>query len=63
MDNLVNAGADPIVVARAIYEAATDGTNQLRYTAGEDAKALMANRKNADDATFLKGIKDQFGLS
>jgi len=55
--------SDPIVVARAIYEAATDGTNQLRYTAGEDAKVLMANRKNADDATFLKGIKDQFGLS
>ena len=63
MDNLVSTGADPIVVARAIYEAATDGTNQLRYTAGDDAKALMANRKNADDATFLKGIKDQFGLS
>jgi len=63
VDNLVNSGADPIVVARAIYEAATDGTNQLRYTAGDDAKALMANRKNADDATFLKGIKDQFGLS
>ena len=55
--------SDPIVVARAIYEAATDGTNQLRYTAGEDAKVLLANRKNADDATFLKGIKDQFGLS
>ena len=28
------------VVVRAIYEAATDGINQLRYTAGEDAKRL-----------------------
>jgi NAD(P)-dependent dehydrogenase (short-subunit alcohol dehydrogenase family) len=61
--NLVSMGSDPIVVARVIYEAATDGTNQLRYTAGEDAKVLMANRKGADDATFLKGIKDQLGLS
>ena len=33
------------VVANVIYEAATDGTNQLRYTAGEDAKVLMENRK------------------
>ncbi len=62
LGNLVSRGSDPFVVARVIYEAATDGTNQLRYTAGEDAKVLMANRKAADDATFLKGIKDQFGL-
>ena len=61
--NLTSMASDPTVVARVIYEAATDGTNQLRYTAGEDAKALMASRKGADDATFLKGIKDRFGLS
>jgi hypothetical protein len=28
------------VVAKVIFEAATDGKNQLRYTAGEDAKTL-----------------------
>jgi NAD(P)-dependent dehydrogenase (short-subunit alcohol dehydrogenase family) len=63
MGDLMTTGADPIVVARVIYEAATDGTNQLRYPAGEDAKVLMANRQNADDATFLKGIKERFGFS
>jgi NADP-dependent 3-hydroxy acid dehydrogenase YdfG len=60
--NLVSTGSDPIVVAKVIYEAATDGTNQLRYTAGEDAKVLMANRKAADDATFMRGIRDRLGL-
>jgi hypothetical protein len=45
------------VVAAVIFEAATDGKNQLRYTAGEDA---MANRQQYDDATFISGIKTQF---
>jgi NADP-dependent 3-hydroxy acid dehydrogenase YdfG len=63
LDNLMATGSDPIVVAKVIYEAATDGTNQLRYTAGEDAKELMANRRVADDATFLKGVKERLGLA
>jgi short-subunit dehydrogenase len=50
------------VVAEVIFEAATDGKNQLRYTAGEDAKMLIANRQQYDDATFFGGIKAQFGL-
>ena len=50
------------VVAEVIFEAATDGKKQLRYTAGEDAKMLIANRKQYDDATFIGGIKSQFGL-
>ena len=50
------------VVAEVIFKAATDGKNQLRYTAGEDAKMLIANRQQYDDATFIGGIKAQFGL-
>ncbi|KAA3612939.1 MAG: SDR family NAD(P)-dependent oxidoreductase [Planctomycetota bacterium] len=59
---LASGGSEPELVAQVIYEAATDGTNQLRYTAGPDADAIVANRKAADDATFLAGIKNQFGL-
>ena len=59
---LENNPSEPIVVAEVIYEAATDGTDILRYTAGEDAKEFMANRKAADDATFIQGIKAQFGI-
>jgi NAD(P)-dependent dehydrogenase (short-subunit alcohol dehydrogenase family) len=50
------------VVADVIYEAATDGTDQLRYVAGEDAKAIIAQRQQADDATFAGVIKSMFGL-
>lgn len=50
------------VVADVIYEAATDGTNQIRYTAGEDAKVLLDNRKNLDDAAFIGGMKARFEL-
>ena len=50
------------LVAEVIYQAATDGTDQLRYTAGEDAKEYMANRKQLDDATFMQGMKDRYGL-
>ena len=44
-----------------IYQAATDGTDQLRYTAGADAVEITSNRKLADDATWLAGIRAQFG--
>lgn len=59
---LGDSGSKPKVVAEVIYQAATDGTDQLRYTAGPDAAQIVANRKAADDATFLSGIKSQFGL-
>lgn len=51
------------VVAEVIYRAATDGTNTLRYTAGEDAKVIIAQRKQLDDDTFFEGIKTQFKLN
>lgn len=50
------------IVSEVIYEAATDGKKQLRYTAGEDAKMLISNRQQYDDTTFISGIKSQFGL-
>jgi short-subunit dehydrogenase len=59
---MIDGGADPMVVAEVIYRAAIDQSDQLRYTAGEDAKVLLANRKAEDDPTFLRGIRSQFGL-
>ncbi|MEL7475338.1 MAG: SDR family oxidoreductase, partial [Cyanobacteria bacterium J06555_12] len=55
-------GSEPIVVAQVIYDAVTDGTPQLRYTAGDDAKEIIANRKALDDDTFIGGMKAQLGL-
>ena len=62
MESLLENASEPIVVANVIYEAATDGTDKLRYTAGEDAKAIMVNRKELDDKTFIQSIKAQFGI-
>ena len=53
----------PELVAEAIFHAATDGSDRLRYEVGPDAVALLANRRAADDATFLAGVKAQFGLA
>jgi NADP-dependent 3-hydroxy acid dehydrogenase YdfG len=50
------------LVADVIYNAATDGTNQLRYTAGEDAKAIITSRQELDDLSFIGGMKSQFGI-
>lgn len=60
---MLENAADPSVVAEVVYEAATDGTDTLRYLAGEDAKALAQQRKNASDEEMIAGIKKQFGLA
>lgn len=62
MEPSQRTASEPSVVAEVIYQAATDGTSQLRYIAGPDAKEIIAKRKVADDATFLAGIKEQFSL-
>jgi len=60
---LMAAHASPArVVADVIFEAATDGLPQLRYTAGADAQQLIQQRIQCDDATFLAGIRSQFEL-
>jgi short-subunit dehydrogenase len=59
---MVQNASPASIVAEVIFEAATDGKNQLRYAAGEDAKVLIENRKLYDDSSFIGGIKSQFGL-
>ncbi|MCY4234406.1 MAG: SDR family oxidoreductase [Bacteroidetes bacterium] len=52
----------PQLVAEVIYEAATDGSSQLRYLAGEDAHQYIAARRSLEDEPFLQNIKKQFQL-
>lgn len=47
-------------IATVVYEAATDGKSKLRYVAGEDAKAMYAQRKEVGDEAFRAGIKALF---
>jgi len=47
-------------IAEVVYQAATDGSSQLRYYAGADAQALIAKRKAAGDEVFRAAIAEQF---
>jgi short-subunit dehydrogenase len=49
-------------VADAIYEAATDGTEKLRYPVGHDAVQLIQARQQMDDVDFKKMMTAQFGI-
>ena len=62
-ESAINQASPASVVAEVIWTAVTDGTNTLRYTAGDDAKEVVATRKVIDDATYMNGIKERFGLS
>jgi NAD(P)-dependent dehydrogenase (short-subunit alcohol dehydrogenase family) len=49
-------------VADAIYEAATDDTEKLRYPVGHDAVQLIQARQQMDDVDFKKMMVGQMGL-
>jgi NAD(P)-dependent dehydrogenase (short-subunit alcohol dehydrogenase family) len=60
---LMAAGVAPEQIAEVIYGAVTDGRDQLRYHAGEDAAQMLARRQSTDDATFMAGMRAQFGVA
>jgi NAD(P)-dependent dehydrogenase (short-subunit alcohol dehydrogenase family) len=47
-------------IAEVVYEAATDGKDQLRYVAGEDAKAQYAARIQVGAEAFRKNMSQLF---
>lgn len=47
-------------IAEVVYEAATDGQEKLRYVAGEDAKALYAQRLALGDEAFRNQMAQTF---
>jgi len=49
-------------VADVIYEAATDGTEKLRYPVGHDAVQLIETRQQMDDVGFKKMMTAQTGI-
>ncbi|MEM7549304.1 MAG: SDR family oxidoreductase [Bacteroidota bacterium] len=55
-DNTVSPSS---LVADVIYTAVTDGTDQLRYRAGDDAHLLLDSRKKMSDGEFISMMKGQ----
>jgi len=56
----MEAYSSPEQIAEVVYEAATDGKDQLRYVAGEDAKATYAMRLQIGDEAFRKAMNQRF---
>lgn len=52
--------SSPEMVAEVIYTAATDGKNQSRYIAGDDAKQLIELKQTQGDDAYIKFTKEQF---
>jgi len=56
-----NTVSPPSLVAEVIFNAVTDGTYQLRYRAGDDAKFLLDCRKKMTDTEFFEMMNEQLG--
>ncbi|HEY0175368.1 MAG TPA: SDR family oxidoreductase [Pedobacter sp.] len=52
--------SSPEQIAAVVYEAATDGKEQLRYEAGEDARTYVAQRLQKGAETFRKDMAGLF---
>jgi NADP-dependent 3-hydroxy acid dehydrogenase YdfG len=59
--NPENNSSPASLVAEVIYNAVTDGTDQLRYRAGDDANFLLDSRKTMSDKAFFEMINNQMG--
>lgn len=46
-------------VAKVIYDAATDGTDQLRYVATEDIKPLVEKRRGSSEAEYIAFMRER----
>ena len=50
-------------VAHVIYDAATDGTDRLRYLVGDDARGFIKARRNLDDQDYIDFMRKHFPSS
>ncbi|MFN3256456.1 MAG: SDR family oxidoreductase [Ilumatobacter sp.] len=58
-----HAASPPSVVAEVIYRAATDGTDTIRYRAGDNADAFFGLRDGKTDEEYIAATRQQYGIS
>ncbi|MEO6684414.1 MAG: SDR family oxidoreductase [Dyadobacter sp.] len=58
-DAMMESAATAGQIAEVVYEAATDGKDQIRYIAGADAKAMYARRLEIGSEESRKEIRKQ----
>lgn len=56
---MMESAVTPDEIAKVVYKAATDDKDQIRYIAGEDAKAMYARRQEIGSEESRKEIKKQ----
>lgn len=56
------SASTPDMVAEVIYQAATDGTDQLRYIAGEDARMVIETRARISQEEYYSMMRKRLGL-
>lgn len=59
IDNMMEFAATAAQIAEVVYEAATDDKDQVRYVAGEDAKAAYTRRLEIGSEAFRKEVRTQ----
>jgi len=59
-DSMMHLAIPAEQIAEVVYEAATDGKDQICYIAGEDSKAMFARRSELGAEDFRKEITKQF---
>jgi short-subunit dehydrogenase len=60
VDTMMASASTAAQIAEVVYEAATDGKDQIRYIAGEDAKGMNAVHEQLGREGFRKEIQKQF---
>ena len=59
IDGMMQSASTAEQIAEVVYEAATDGKDQIRYVAGEDGKAMYARRLEIGNEEFRKELRKQ----
>ena len=60
VDTMMDQAASAEQIAEVVFEAATDGKDQIRYVAGSDANTIYNRRLEIGSEEFRKEIRDQF---
>lgn len=60
VDEMMNSASSAEKIAAIVYEAATDGKDQIRYVAGDDANKTYERRLEVGTEQFRKEIRSLF---
>ncbi len=62
VESVFSQASPAVDVAKVIWTAVTDGSDQMRYAAAGGSEAMLGQRADLDDADYFRSIKEQFGL-